>query len=133
MTAQTPIKQFVRLNDLFFVEDFAGMRMPIAMCADEGQADWLAYTLERAHSRPVVSWNEVMPTSADSGAGPGDAYPEPMRSLINEGAVGELKEDKAPDGAPWYAHLDGPCGPTCSAHKPEEGGGDGLEAVHRPE
>lgn len=20
---------------------------------------------------------------------------------------------RAPDGAPWYAHLDGPCGPEC--------------------
>lgn len=27
---------------------------------------------------------------------------------------------RAPDGAPWYAHLDGPCGPECG-HAPDGG------------
>jgi hypothetical protein len=27
---------------------------------------------------------------------------------------------RAPDGAPWYAHLDGPCGPECQ-HAPDGG------------
>lgn len=26
---------------------------------------------------------------------------------------------QAPDGAPWYAHLDGPCGPDCG-HAPSQ-------------
>jgi hypothetical protein len=29
---------------------------------------------------------------------------------------------RAPDGAPWYAHLDGPCGPECGT-LPEPPGG----------
>jgi hypothetical protein len=28
--------------------------------------------------------------------------------------------NRAPDGAPWYAHLDGPCGPECQ-HAPDGG------------
>jgi hypothetical protein len=28
--------------------------------------------------------------------------------------------NRAPDGAPWYAHMDGPCGPECQ-HAPDGG------------
>lgn len=57
--AQTPIKHFVRLGNLLLVEDYAGIRTPIAMAADEDQADWLGWTLERAHGRSVRSWDEA--------------------------------------------------------------------------
>jgi hypothetical protein len=30
------------------------------------------------------------------------------------GAAELAADRKAPDGAPWYAHLDGPCGPECA-------------------
>lgn len=67
MVAQTPIKCFVRLGGLFFIEDYAGTRTPICMAADEDQADWLAYTMERAHHCPVKPWNYTDPEAKQEG------------------------------------------------------------------
>lgn len=207
MTAQTPIKCFVRLDSLFFAEDYAGTRVPIGMAADSEQADWLAWTLERAHNRPVKPWGytdfeQPEPASLDHSPGcfggrgevsktcpacnaerdaaavthlrawsaettlcgmelgvvgvrstkvrstnrraaancqvclTADSAAEPMVLVISEEGqrpplvdldavaasigLGAGQTDKAPDGAPWYAHLDGPCGPSCE-HAPDGG------------
>jgi len=41
-------------------------------------------------------------------------YPLRSRPLRSEPRDDSLR---APDGAPWYAHNDGPCGPDCSERK----------------
>jgi hypothetical protein len=48
-----------------------------------------------------------------------------------QGVAAEIHAaDRAPDGAPWYAHLDGQCGPECQ----ERGGPSGIsvEETDRP-
>lgn len=107
MTAQTPIKCFVRFGNLFFVEDYAGTRMPVCLAADEAQAEWLAYTLQRAHQRSVRAWDYEETETAAKAA-------EANASSAGQTATAP---DRAPDGAPWYAHDDGPCGPACGDHK----------------
>lgn len=65
--AQTPIKCFVRLDNLFFTEDWAGTRTPIALATGDGQGDFLAWSLERCHNVAVLPWDYTdppMPTVA---------------------------------------------------------------------
>jgi hypothetical protein len=41
------------------------------------------------------------------------AISEELVAAIRDGRV-MVDGRKAPDGAPWYAHLDAPCGPECA-------------------
>lgn len=65
MVSQTPIKCFVRLDSLFFTEDWTGTRVPIALATGDGQAEFLAWTLERAHGVPVKPWDYTDPPAPE--------------------------------------------------------------------
>lgn len=61
-------------------------------------------------STPTTGVDAKAPSSEDvSPLSSSSAEPSPTPSTSSDSS----DATKAPDGAPWYAHLDGPCGPEC--------------------